>query len=77
MRTFATSLHVLHYTFYGIALFSSIKIIVAFKTYKTTPSSRYYSVYCQRYSDYKTLVAGCLSHEKVDENNGNSFLSSL
>ena len=48
-------------------------------TYKTTPSSRFYIVYCQIYSDYKNFGGGHLelSHEKVDEKNGNSFFPVL
>ena len=44
-----------------MALFSFFaKIIVALdssyiNTYKTTPNSSFYTVYCQRYSDFKTF----------------------
>ena len=62
--------------------FIFIKIMVAldssyFKTYNTIPSSRFYTVYCQRYSALRLLVTGGgyleFSHEKVDGKNGNSF----
>ena len=64
--------------------FIFIKIMVAldssyFKTYNTIPSSSFYTVYCQRYSALRILVTvgGHLefSHEKVDGENGNSFVS--
>ena len=46
---------------YNFILFSSKKIMVTldssyFKTYKPTRSSSFYTVYCQRYSNYKTRL---------------------
>ena len=45
---------------YSFIFISFAKIIVALdssyiNTYKTTPSSSFYTVYCQRYSDYKNV----------------------
>ena len=65
----------MHIWLYNYIFISFIQIIVAFdssyiNTYKATPSSSFYTVCCQRYSDCKSVTGGGhleFSHEKVDE----------
>ena len=64
-----------------------IKIMVVFdssylKTYKTTPSSSLYTVYCHKDVAILRLSVTCgghleFSHEKVDEKNGFFLFSHL
>ena len=80
----------INYTFNGnfncmagsFILISFIKIIVVldssyFKTYKTTPSLSFYTVYCERYGDNKTFGdrwrPSEISPQKVNEENGKLF----